>query len=111
MKLARLGQRIATLDTSRVRIEGSAKPANRDSLYGREWRKVRAHHLMANPLCVMCQAKGIVTMATVVDHIVPHRGDTTLFWEPSNHQSLCVNCHSSVKQAEETAARNGVGGV
>ena len=104
-KLARLQPRIPMLNTLRIQIEGSAKPENRDSLYGRRWRKVRALHLQANPLCVMCKAKDIITLATTVDHIVAHRGDETLFWSPTNHQSLCDHCHNSVKQAEEAAGR------
>ncbi|MGN8738508.1 HNH endonuclease signature motif containing protein [Bilifractor sp. HCP3S3_D3] len=31
--------------------------------------------------------------ATVVDHIVPHRGDPKLFWDRSNWQALCKRCH------------------
>jgi 5-methylcytosine-specific restriction protein A len=74
-------------------------------LYDRRWRKQRAYFLQANPLCVMCQAQGFVTSATVVDHIKPHRGDLTLFWDANNWQSLCKHHHDSAKQAEE---RSGV---
>lgn len=42
-----------------------------------------------------CHAEGRVTVATVVDHVVPHRSDTTLFWdEHGNWQSLCAACHA-----------------
>ena len=30
---------------------------------------------------------------TVVDHIVPHRGDARLFWDEDNWQPLCKSCH------------------
>lgn len=43
----------------------------------------------------------MVVAATVVDHIIPHRGDETLFWDPINHQALCAPCHNSAKQREE----------
>ena len=46
-----------------------------------------------HPLCVSCQAEGKLTAATVVDHIVPHRGDTKLFWDESNWQPLCKEHH------------------
>lgn len=49
----------------------------------------------------MCKAKGLVTLATVADHIVPHRGDRALFMGAL--QSLCVPCHSVDKQREEAA--------
>ncbi|HOO52277.1 MAG TPA: HNH endonuclease signature motif containing protein, partial [Alphaproteobacteria bacterium] len=44
-------------------------------------------------LCVECERKGHVIPATVVDHIIPHRGDETLFWDESNWQALCKKCH------------------
>lgn len=72
--------------------------------YGYRWQQARARHLRSQPLCVMCQAEGRVTAATVVDHIVPHRGDQSLFWRESNWQSLCAHHHSSTKQREESAA-------
>jgi len=42
---------------------------------------------------VECERKGHVIPATVVDHIIPHRGDETLFWDESNWQALCKKCH------------------
>jgi 5-methylcytosine-specific restriction endonuclease McrA len=47
---------------------------------------------------MMCRDKGRVTVATVVDHIIPHRGDQALFWDVSNWQSLCKPHHDSDKQ-------------
>lgn len=45
--------------------------------------------------------RGQFVAATVVDHITPHKGDSALFWDKANWQSLCKRCHDSVKQAEE----------
>lgn len=42
-----------------------------------------------------------LTVATVVDHIVPHKGDQTLFWNEANWQPLCKLCHDSLKQKQE----------
>ncbi len=75
--------------------------ANRDKLYGRRWKKARAAYLWANPLCVFCERRGRVTAATVVDHIVPHRGDERLFWDRENWAPLCAPCHNGPKQAQE----------
>ncbi|WP_269448179.1 HNH endonuclease [Lentibacillus sp. JNUCC-1] len=50
--------------------------------------------LRRNPLCVHCTDSGMTVPATEVDHIVPHRGDRDLFWDPNNHQGLCKSCHS-----------------
>jgi 5-methylcytosine-specific restriction enzyme A len=41
-----------------------------------------------------------VVAAQVADHIVPHRGDSQLFWL-GDLQSLCWSHHSGSKQVEE----------
>ena len=56
--------------------------------YGRTWQKARTIFLKKHPVCVVCGK-----MATVVDHIIPHRGDDKLFWDESNWQPLCKACH------------------
>lgn len=70
-------------------------------LYGRKWRKARAVHLAAFPLCVMCQREGRATLANVVDHIREHKGDPILFWDRNNWQSLCTPHHDITKQRQE----------
>ena len=71
-----------------------------------EWKSLRAWRLRTEPLCRSCKEQGRITPATVCDHIKPHRGDTRLFFDPSNTQSLCdqepYRCHSSGKQKQET---------
>ena len=69
--------------------------------YNSVWRSFRNRFLKEHPLCAYCLKQNVVTMATVVDHIIPHRGDADLFWRQGNHQSLCTTCHSSIKQREE----------
>lgn len=44
---------------------------------------------------------GHTTLATVVDHVEPHKGDVTLFYDPDNLQSLCKDHHDSTKAREE----------
>ncbi len=36
-----------------------------------------------------------LTPATVVDHIIPHRGDQKLFWDENNWQGLCEHHHNT----------------
>lgn len=43
---------------------------------------------------------GRIVPATVVDHIIPHKGDQTLMWDESNFQSLCSK-HHNIKTARE----------
>ena len=85
------------------------------NIYGSKWGKVRQAYLSQHPLCVMCQAQGRDTIATVVDHITPHRlkealdsGNVEqiakaqkLFWDTCNYQSLCASHHNSTKQRME----------
>ena len=68
--------------------------------YGSRWQRYRASFLASNPLCVECARHGLLVQATVVDHITPHKGDQTLFWDPANHQALCKPCHD-IKTAKE----------
>ena len=68
--------------------------------YGHKWRKAREGFLRSYPLCVKHEARGQIVLATVVDHIVPHRGDKELFWDRSNWQPLCKQCHD-IKTATE----------
>ena len=63
--------------------------------YDARWRRMRLAFLVAHPLCAECARQGQVTAATVVDHIVPHRGDQTRMWDTANLQSLCAPCHDS----------------
>lgn len=54
-----------------------------------------------HPHCATCAADGLIIRATVVDHVIPHRGDQRLFWDSRNWQSLCTNHHASDKQQQE----------
>jgi 5-methylcytosine-specific restriction protein A len=36
-----------------------------------------------------------VTAATLVDHVVAHRGDVGRFWDRDNWQPLCRSCHNA----------------
>jgi len=80
--------------TSRRKPEGK-------SLYGRAWQAARKSFLNKNPLCVVCKAVGVVKSATHADHIIPHRGNKTLFWDKNNWQALCANCHSKKTNTQD----------
>lgn len=70
-------------------------------LYDARWQKQRLAFLHRHPLCSYCLQLDTITSAEVVDHIIPHRGDVKLFWDVSNWQSLCKQCHDSAKQVME----------
>lgn len=68
--------------------------------YTSRWQRARRTYLRSHPLCVHCQQQGCLVPATVVDHVIPHKGDWQLFWDEANWQSLCKPCHD-VKTATE----------
>jgi len=69
--------------------------------YDSHWRRARKRFLAAHPLCESCRENSILVAATVVDHIIPHRGDDRLFWDESNWQALCKRCHDSKTMTED----------
>ncbi len=74
-----------------------------DFYQSKDWRALRAAVLRDDPLCVACQAKGMLVAATVVDHVVPLKDGGARF-DRANLQPLCVSCHNR-KTARETAGR------
>lgn len=73
-------------------IDGK-RPSSYRMGYDNKWKKRRLIFLRKNPLCESCRENGRYTMATVVDHIRPHKGNKELFWDESNWQALCKPCH------------------
>lgn len=71
--------------------------------YTSAWQRARLGWLRNHPLCVQCERVGTVEVATVVDHIVPHRGDKALFWDSNNWQSLCKLHHDSKTAREDSS--------
>lgn len=53
------------------------------------WRKQSKAHLIANPMCVHCAARGVHTVARHVDHV-----DANPMAYNPRIQSLCIECHS-----------------
>lgn len=83
-------------------MEGNYNKNNRPfkKLYNSRWRKLRKEFLKEHPLCEACKEHGVIKAATVVDHVVPHKGNERLFWDESNWQALCKSCHDR-KTAKE----------
>jgi 5-methylcytosine-specific restriction protein A len=65
--------------------------------YDAKWRAYREDYLRVNTTCKSCGAK-----ATVIDHVIPHKGNKGLFWTRFNHQPLCKPCHD-----RKTATQDG----
>lgn len=82
-----------------AQIDGRRTASQRG--YDGRWRKERASWLALNPWCVSL-GSGCTLIGELVDHVVPHRGDMSVFWNRSNWQTLCTHCHSVHKQRIET---------
>lgn len=46
-----------------------------------------------------------MVIGNVVDHIIPHKGDTRLFWQATNLQTLTKYCHDRFKQSQEKGGK------
>lgn len=79
------------------------------TLYGPAWRKARAAFLRKHPLCKHCEAHGRVTAASVVDHLVPHRGDPVIFWDSARWVPLCKRHHDQKTASQDGGFGNPVG--
>lgn len=86
----------ARADQERKARFDKTRPNSSERGYNRAWEKARAGFLKHHPFCRRCNAP-----ASVVDHIKPHKGDSRLFWDKSNWQSLCAPCHNGAKQSDE----------
>ena len=63
-----------------------------------EWEAVRALALARDGYhCVMCRRKGILTIATMVHHIIPVKKDWSKRLDLDNLVSLCESCHNGIK--------------
>lgn len=89
----------ASMEPPKERRDPDRSAAKRG--YGKAWQKARKGYLERHPLCVECLKEGRYVKATDVDHIIPHRGDKTLFWDVSNWQALCHSCHSKKTNQED----------
>ena len=75
---------------------------------GRRWRRLRAYILNHEPLCRLCADRGYVTEAVLVDHKAGHSGNwRERFYDPTNLQPLCADCHATKTQQEQAAKTRG----
>jgi len=109
VKLQSLKPRIATLKPRITESTGSwrdDKQGSTSRLYTYKWQKASKDFLAKHPLCSCpdCdEGRKRVTLATVVDHHIPHRGDFERFWDRSNWRAMAKPCHDA-KTQRETAA-------
>jgi len=90
------------------RVQDQQRGSSTQRGYGSRWQRARAAYLRRHPLCVECLQEDRVVAATIVDHIIPHRGDHRLFWDEGNWQALCAPHHDSKRGREGQEARGRV---
>jgi 5-methylcytosine-specific restriction enzyme A len=74
-----------------------------------EWRK-SSREFRRTPegaTCVDCRAEGLIRPSDHVDHIIPHEGNLTLFWDRSNWAGRCVSHHTMKSHDDRYRARHG----
>jgi 5-methylcytosine-specific restriction enzyme A len=75
-----------------------ADPRRTLPLQSAAWQRLRASVLAGDPLCKHCMQRGILVLATDVDHVSGDPSDNS----ERNLQPLCHECHS-----RKTAADHG----
>lgn len=85
------------------RLTEKARPSAHARGYGRRWQKTSTAYLLAHPICAdpFKDHGSAPRPAGVTDHIVPHKGDMKLFWDPNNWQPLCKVCHDKKTATED----------
>lgn len=112
-RLSKPHKRVRVLGTSvEEKLKRATRPSGRDAdprrtipLNSATWRKLRARVLAEEPLCRMCSARDLVTVATDVDHHDGNPGNN----DRCNLVSLCHACHSH-KTARERAGLQAIHG-
>ncbi|WP_138423708.1 HNH endonuclease signature motif containing protein [Maritimibacter alexandrii] len=98
----------------RDRVRRQVSPTR--ALYSsRRWQRLKLKIIERDGL--VCRQTGVLLTgkepapnSPVLDHIRPHKGDLTLFWDPANLQLVSKEYHDRVKQRlERAAAGRGVG--
>ena len=86
--------------------------------YGQRWIRLSTAFLKQYPFCVWCAVHGKLNegaieypsqrqRSLIVDHILPHKGNSTLFWDQGNWQTLCrYPCHDKVKQGHDLSGKD-----
>lgn len=89
------------------RARNPRQAKDKQTIYNsREWRELRTRKLRANPLCEICEQKGITTAAHQVHHIHPiedsHSVQEMRKWAfmYENLQSVCDQCHNDIHKSE-----------
>lgn len=80
-----------------------------------KWRKFSKRYKRENPLCIKCKQEGIITAATVTDHITRYADGGEGFdlnnLKPIHFQSLCDFHHNQKSGKEAHGYKENKGGM
>lgn len=92
----------ARTELARQRVVNSRRAGSSSALgYGRLWQRIRAAVLAMHPMCLLCMANGVRTVATEVDHIDGNSSNNS----NANLRPLCCPCHSRRTASEQSFGR------
>jgi 5-methylcytosine-specific restriction protein A len=79
--------------------------------YTKQWRTLRGTILTRDHYrCQRCNVNLTSgrsdPRSAIVHHKQPHKGNLTLFYDPSNLEAVCWSCHSGGIQSEEVLGYN-----
>jgi 5-methylcytosine-specific restriction protein A len=86
---------------NRFAFAASRRPNAGERGYTYQWSLASKRYRAKHPLCRGCEAVGRVEIATVVDHVIPHKGDERLFCDEGNWQPSCDWHHNEIKATLE----------
>jgi 5-methylcytosine-specific restriction enzyme A len=67
----------------------------------RRWKKLRLYKFSQNPVCELCEERGLTAQTQEIHHIKPidlQHPDESLIYDYDNLMSLCNDCHSRLHQ-------------
>ena len=76
-----------------------SRTVNRQLYLTPQWKQLRTIFLAEHPVC---SVPGCGKPATVVDHVLAHRGEEAMFFDTTNMQALCKRHHD-----QKTARHDG----
>jgi 5-methylcytosine-specific restriction endonuclease McrA len=90
-------QRIPYAPVGPRRPSRKADQRERAAFYNRNrWKRLRAAHLAANPICESCLEAGKVTEATIVHHVKERLDAPHLAYDQDNLKSICDFHHTQL---------------
>ena len=86
-------------DFPRRKIYATKNTKRKQKIYqDKRWKKVRYRKFENNPVCEVCEQKGITSPTEEIHHIIPIDVDTSIAFKYDNLMSVCIKCHNKLHQ-------------